>query len=320
MRRFRMGILGTSEIAFRRFLPALKKSENWEYGGVASRSLEKTGKFTKSFGGKGYGSYEELISDAAIDAVYLPLPPALHFEWAKKALEQGKHVFLEKPAATSLSEIEQLVEIASAKGLALRENYMFTEHPQLKEILDILQKETIGELRLIRIAFGFPRRQGQDFRYEKSLGGGALLDCGGYTVKLASLLLGNTVKCCYSNLTQDLYSDVDLYGSAVFENSQKQVAQLSFGMDNSYKCELEIWGQKGSIKSSRIFTAPADMPINIELEIAGQKEIREISARDQFYGSLLRFEQCIQKESARNREYHELLLQGKLIEEIQKNS
>lgn len=316
MVKFKMGILGTSEIAFRRFLPALKKAENWEYAGVASRELGKTEKFVQEFGGRGYGSYEELLADCEIDAVYLPLPPALHFKWAKAALENGKHVFLEKPSAVSYEQTQELVRLAKQKDLALRENYMFTEHPQLRAIQAIIAEGKIGELRLIRIAFGFPRRAGKDFRYEKALGGGALLDCGGYTVKLASILLGEDTKCQYASLNQDTLSDVDLYGSAVLENSKRQAAQISFGMDNAYKCELEVWGQTGSIKSPRIFTAGAELEVALEVEEKGEKKSLRIPAADQFYGSILRFEGCLISNQQREKEYQELLRQAELVEEI----
>jgi len=317
MTELKMGILGTSEIAFRRFLPALKKAENWEYAGVASRELAKTEKFVQEFGGKGYGSYEELLAEGEIDAVYLPLPPVLHFEWARKALENGKHVFLEKPSTISYEQTKMLVELASEKGLALRENYMFTEHPQLTVIQKLIAEGNIGELRLIRIAFGFPRREGNDFRYDRALGGGALLDCGGYTVKLANLLLGEDVKCQYANLNRDCLSDVDLYGWAVLENQKKQAAQISFGMDNSYKCELEIWGQKGSIKSPRIFTAGPELEVVLEVEEKGEKKLLPVPAADQFYGSILRFESCIESQEQRTVEYQELLRQARLVEAVQ---
>ena len=316
MSKIKIGILGTSEIAFRRFLPALKKAENWEYAGVASRELIKTEKFVHEFGGKGYGSYEELLTAKEISAVYLPLPPALHFEWARKALENGKHVFLEKPSTISYEQTKKLVEIATEKGLALRENYMFTEHPQLAVIQKLIAEGNIGELRLIRIAFSFPRREGNDFRYNRLLGGGALLDCGGYTVKLANLLLGEDAKCQYANLNQDFLSDVDLYGSAVLENLKKQIAQISFGMDNVYKCELEIWGQKGSIKSPRIFTAGPELEVVLEIEEKGEKKQLSIPPADQFYGSILRFENCIGSQEKRKAEYQELLQQARLVEEL----
>ena len=316
MAKFKMGILGTSEIAFRRFLPALKKAGNWEYVGVASRTLQKTEKFVGQYGGRGYGSYDELIADQEVNAVYLPLPPSLHFEWARKALENGKHVFLEKPSAVCYEQTQELVRLAKQKDLALRENYMFTEHPQLRAIQAIIAEGKIGELRLIRIAFGFPRRAGKDFRYEKALGGGALLDCGGYTVKLASILLGEDTKCQYASLNQDTLSDVDLYGSAVLENSKRQAAQISFGMDNAYKCELEVWGQTGSIKSPRIFTAGAELEVALEVEEKGEKKSLRIPAADQFYGSILRFEGCLTSNQQREKEYQELLRQAELVEEI----
>ena len=316
MTELKMGILGTSEIAFRRFLPALKKAGNWEYVGVASRTLQKTEKFVGQYGGRGYGSYDELIADQEVNAVYLPLPPSLHFEWARKALENGKHVFLEKPSAVCYKETENLVKLASEKGLALRENYMFTEHPQLTVIREIIAGGKIGELRLIRIAFGFPRRAGKDFRYERALGGGALLDCGGYTVKLASLLLGGEITCRYACLHEDERSDVDLYGAAVLENEQRQTAQISFGMDNAYKCELEVWGQEGSIQSPRIFTAGPELEVTLEIEEKGEKRRLRVSAADQFYGSILRFESCIESQEQRTVGYQELLRQARLVEEI----
>ena len=125
MEKIRLGILGTSEIAFRRFMPALQKCDAFEYVGVASRTLEKTNTFVQQYGGICFDGYQSLIECEDIDAVYIPLPPALHYEWGKKALEHGKHVFMEKPFTTSMKDTESLIQLAKENNLALHENYMF---------------------------------------------------------------------------------------------------------------------------------------------------------------------------------------------------
>ena len=119
---------------------------------------------------------------------------------------------------------------------------MFVYHTQLDWIRKKISEGTIGEVRLIRIDFGFPFRGANDFRYNKALGGGALLDCGGYTLKLASLFLGDSAKVTASQLNGKDGFEVDIYGSATLTNNEGLTAQVSFGMDNSYKCSLEVWG------------------------------------------------------------------------------
>ena len=244
MNKINIGIIGTSEIAFRRFLPALLKNDKFNYIGIASRDLNNTEKFINEYGGYGYSSYEQIIDDKNIDALYIPLPPALHYKWAKKSLQKGKHVFLEKPSTTKLDDTKDLLKIANEKKLALKENYMFLKHKQLDKIKEIIDNKEIGDLRLIRCSFGFPKRSSNDFRYDKNLGGGALLDCGGYPIRLMLELLGDNIKVDTSKLYYIDEFDVDLYGDVVLSNNDI-TAQISFGMDNEYKCELELWGNKG---------------------------------------------------------------------------
>lgn len=108
----KIGILGTADIAFRRFLPALQKCPDITYAGVASRTPEKAMRFVEAYGGKAYSSYDALLSDETVDAVYVPLPPALHYEWGKKAVEAGKHLLMEKPFTTSLEDTKNLLALA----------------------------------------------------------------------------------------------------------------------------------------------------------------------------------------------------------------
>ncbi len=320
MSKIRIGILGTSEIAFRRFLPALKNNDNFIYVGVASRDISKGNRFVEEYGGKVFDGYEDAVNSDEIDALYIPLPPALHYEWAKKAINAGKHVMLEKPFTTNYDDTCILIELAKNKGLAVHENYMFMFHNQINKIYEILDSGDIGEFRLIRASFGFPHRGENDFRYNKELGGGALLDCGGYPIKLVSSLLGITSKISTSTLYIDKEKDIDIYGNATIENESGKVAQISFGMDNSYKCQLEIWGSKGEIIAPRIFTAPAEFNPEITLTINGETTIVRIPKVDQFAESIKHFYSTINNDNILNRNINEITLQSNLVEFIKKNN
>lgn len=314
----KIGILGTSEIALRRFLPALSKSKDFTYAGVATRNINnaKAKAFQDQFGGQVYDGYDALLKDDSIDAVYVPLPPALHFEWGKKVLESGKHLFMEKPFTLNSEETKELINLAKEKKLAIHENYMFVFHKQLKEIEDIVKSGTIGDVRLYRIAFGFPKRAEGDFRYIKELGGGSLLDAGGYTIKLASMLLGPTAKIKTSTLNYTKDYDVDLYGSATMVNDEGLTAQLAFGMDNSYKCELEIWGSLGVLKTNRILTAPVGFTPTVEITINNETKVQELASDDTFLGSINKFKECIDNKDIREKNYEEILQQVRLVSEV----
>lgn len=334
MKKIRIGVLCPSEIAFRRFMPALKQLDGFEYVGLAAATerefsgtgsdkvlaseLEKAQKFAAEHGGKIFSGYESLITSDEIDAVYIPLPPALHFRWAKKALEAGKHVLLEKPFTTSLEDTKELIAIAENRGLAVHENYMFAYHTQLDWVKEQINSGVIGDVRLIRIDFGFPFRGANDFRYCKALGGGALLDCGGYTLKLASMLLGDSVRVTESQLCGKDGFEVDIYGSATLKNDDGLTAQVSFGMDNSYRCSLDIWGSSGSIYTNRILTAPAGYaPVMTIRNADGEKNV-ELPADDTFRKSIEAFGKCVANSEARKKKYDEIIVQSKLVEEIRR--
>lgn len=325
--KIKIGVLCPSEIAFRRFMPALMKCKDFEFAGISSVNAEewfgeptselveseknKAKKFTDSYGGRLFESYNELLSSPKIDAVYIPLPPALHFKWAKKALENGKHVFIEKPFTTALADTEELLKIAEKKNLAVHENYMFVYHSQLDWIKNKLPE--IGEIRLIRIDFGFPFRGANDFRYNKELGGGALLDCGGYTVKLAGLFLGETAKITASQLNVKDGFDVDIYGSATVTNADGLTAQIAFGMDNSYKCSLEIWGSEGTIYTNRILTAPDGFEPVVTMKKGNEEQQFTLPADDTFVKSIDFFEQCVSNEEVRAKHYEDIRRQSGLM-------
>jgi NDP-hexose-3-ketoreductase len=331
----KIGIVCPSEIALRRFLPALSNLPDFKFVGIATAHIseweganddiinkekEKAKIFTEQYGGKIFESYSSIIESEDIDAIYLPLPPALHYKWAKLALLAGKHILIEKPATTSYKETNELISIARKRDLAMHENYMFAFHNQLTAINDIITQGEIGEVRLYRIAFGFPRRASSDFRYNKQLGGGALLDCGGYTIKYASMLLGETAKIFYAKSNYDDDFDVDIFGSAALINKHGITAQIAFGMDNSYKCDLEVWGSRGCLITGRVLTAPDGFVPEVSLKIVNEIEVRKLPADDAFMKSIQKFQECIEYNSVRNNNYKVIKKQAALIDEFLKKA
>lgn len=312
----KIGILGAADIAFRRFLPALMKHPNLVYAGVASRTFEKAFRFQESYGGRIYETYDDLLADKSIDSVYVPLPPALHFIWGKMVLESGKHLLMEKPFTVALEETKRLIAFAQSRQLSVYENYMFLYHNQLAKIKDLIFRGELGELRLLRTSFGFPKRGGDDFRYKKKLGGGALLDCGGYPVRLAAEFLGESIRVTQSKLCCPEGYEVDLYGSAVLENEDHLCAQISFGMDNAYQCQFEAWGSKATLVAPRIFTAGTDIRPQIILQSSAGKSMMYVDCDDHFAKSIDRFFESTVNSRLRNQIYTEILRQAERIERI----
>lgn len=336
----RIGIICPSEIALRRFMPALQQCDEFKFIGLGvftkeerfgdesindelfnvihQQEIEKAQVFIDQYGGKIFDGYENIATSTDIDALYIPLPPALHFKWSKLALESGKHVLVEKPSTTAFKDSKELVTIAEENGLALHENYMFTFHKQLDAIDDIIKSGEIGDIRLYRISFGFPRRAANDFRYNRALGGGALIDAGGYTIRYATRLLGPTARITYA---QSNYLDefkVDMYGSAAMVNDKGTVAQIAFGMDNNYKCELEVWGSKGCLTTGRVLTAPAGFTPTATIIIGNEEKIIELPTDDAFLKSIQHFADCIKNERVRSKRYQIITRQAELIDEFKR--
>lgn len=333
-----LGIICPSEIAIRRFMPALQQCEKFKFAGIGvytkeerygdreindeefqailSKEKEKAYRFTDQYGGRIFNSYRDVATSSEIDAIYIPLPPALHFKWAKLALECGKHVLVEKPSTTSAATTNELIRLASERGLALHENYMFTFHEQLDAIDEIVKNGEIGDIRLYRISFGFPMREASDFRYNKVLGGGALIDAGGYTIRYAARLLGPTAKIQYAQSNYMDKFDVDMYGSAALTNDEGMTAQVAFGMDNNYKCELEIWGSQGTLTTGRVLTAPSDFAPKATIRKGNVDTIIDLPADDSFLKSIHHFADCINDEQTRKEQYTFISKQAELVDQF----
>lgn len=344
MRKYNVGVICPSEIAFRRFLPSLRMIKDFSFAGVAiatpeewfgdnlrlvqnkqlsqvlTTENEKAERFQKAYGGKIFNGYKTLISSTDVDVVYLPLPPALHFKWTKLALESGKHAFVEKPFTTNIEETRALLNIAKHNKLAVHENYMFIFHKQLQAINDIIASGEIGKVRQYRVSFGFPRRALNDFRYNKSLGGGALLDAGGYCMKYASWLLGDTARlvCAQSYYESDF--EVDIFGSCTMVNDEGTIVQMSFGMDCDYKCELEAWGSTGTLTTGRILTAPDGLEPEMEIKRNQNYITKKLPADNAFEKSISMFYNCLTNDVVREENYRTIERQSSFVSEFIKKS
>lgn len=316
---FRIGILGAADIAFNRFLPALEKIQGVQCAGVASNSPDKLKRFVDKYNIHVYESYDEVIQDENVDCIYVPLPPVFHYEWAKKALLAGKHVFLEKPSTISAEQTRELAGLAGSMGLVLQENYMFQYHAQLADIEKIIASGELGKLRLVRTSFGFPRRAAGDFRYVKELGGGTMLDNGGYTIKLINRLLGKSTRLVASKLDYDEETGVDIFGTAEFMNADGVLAQAAFGMDCQYQCSLELWGSKGRLTTGRIYTTPDGFVPTALIETGAGSRSIELASCDAFEESIKMYLRAVDDDGLRAEMAQELVRQAEFVDAVRRN-
>lgn len=342
MSKLRIGVLSPADISSRRMIPAFIASDRCEYVGVAvatpeervrafqsimknndydpprdsyERGRQKALAIKDEFGGRVFNGFMSMIESDDVDAVYIALPPYLHATWGKEVLRAGKHLLMEKPFTVSLEETYELVDMARDSGLAVIENFGFVYHPQMDKIREIIGSGTIGEVRLIRSNFGFPHRGEGDFRYKKELGGGAVLDCGCYTLKLASLLLGNDMEITGHELfAQD--DGLDISGTVTAIGRSGVPAQLSFGMDQQYCCNLEVWGSEGCITSNRIYTAPAGYEMELSVTRGMDTEKIRVEGTDQFRLVAEQLVHLTEDADARTVLYNEILMQSELVESV----
>ncbi|MBO4750821.1 MAG: Gfo/Idh/MocA family oxidoreductase, partial [Lachnospiraceae bacterium] len=180
MDRLKWGILGTANVARWGMIPGMKKAANCELYAIAGRSLEKAMSFKEQYGfEKAYGSYDELLADEAVQAVYIPLPNDIHIKWVKAALRAGKHVLCEKPLAMNADEVKEMYQTAKECGRLLMEAYAYLHSPYVAALCEDIRSGIIGDVNYIDTAF-VTQGYKEDFRLHKELGGGATYDLGCY--------------------------------------------------------------------------------------------------------------------------------------------
>ena len=318
-----IGVLGCANIAKHSVIPAMiEQNHLFCLKGIASRDGAKAESVASKFGCTPFGSYQSILEAGDLDAVYIPLPNSLHAEWVERALDSGLHVLVEKSLACTFDEVADLNHKAKNKVLALVENFQFRFHGQLSEILKILKSGKIGELRCVRSFFGFPPFPNiENIRYQKELGGGALLDAGAYTIKIAQVLLGDDLEVKAAALSMDLEKNVDIWGGGFLQQRRgKHFSEIAFGFDHFYQCGIELWGSKGRLRTNRLFTAPRTIEPEVFVESVEGKETVRLRADNHFNNMLEHFYQTIHSPELANDEYQQNINQARLIHEFRKKA
>lgn len=318
-----IGILGCADVALRSILPAIVEMPNsFKLLGIASRNATKAEVNARRFATEPFASYEALLSCSELEALYIPLPNSMHFEWVEKSLQKGIHVLVEKSMACSLEEVKKLNELASRNELVLVENFQFRFHRQLQEIRNLIASDTLGEIRSLKAYFGFPPFPSPDnIRYQAALGGGALLDAGAYTTKISQIILGEGLRVKASTIIQPPNHEVDIWGGAYLENADSGLfSNLAFGFDHQYQCGIEIWGSKGKLSTNRLFTAPPGYEPIIFLESGKSNYEIKIPADNHFNNMLQHFFDLIQSRQKLDLEYNQNIDQARLLHEIKYKS
>ncbi|ULR51518.1 Gfo/Idh/MocA family protein [Streptomyces deccanensis] len=289
MTAVRMGVMGCADIALRRMLPAMAATSEVEITAVASRDPARARAVAGRFGAAPVHGYAELLRRPDVDAVYLPLPAALHAEWTEAALRADKHVLAEKPLTTDAARTRELVALAQARRLALCENVMFVHHPQHTAVRKLLADGAIGRLRSFHASFTVPARPADDIRYRADLGGGALWDTGVYPVRAAQLVLGDGLTVEGAVLTSDPGRPVDTGGAVLLRSPGGVTAQLRFGLDDGYRSAYELCGTEGRLTVERAFTPPAGHRPVLRLERGTAVEHVELAEADQVTATVAAF-------------------------------
>ena len=242
------GLLSTALIN-EAILAGAAESEEVDVIAVASRDEARAQSYAREHGiERAYGSYEALLADPDVEAVYLSLPNGLHGEWALRALEAGKHVLVEKPFSRHPDEVERAFDAAEAGGLVLSEGFMWRHHPQTARLLELVDSGTIGRLRLVRAAFGFSlakERGPADTRFDPALDGGALMDVGSYCVNALRLFGGEPGRARGEQVVGPSGVDVVFTGALAF--ADELVGHFDCGFVFPCRAGLELVGEEGTI-------------------------------------------------------------------------
>ena len=271
------GILSTANIN-RKVIPGAHASPKVELVAVASRDQARADDYAKTWAiDRAYGSYDALLADPGIEAVYVSLPNAMHYTWSIKALEAGKHVLCEKPLSRHPSEVEAAFDAADRAGRLLSEGFMYRHNPQTKRATQLVDDGAIGELRLIRSAFSYSLYDGDNIRLRPALDGGALMDVGCYSVS-GSRLFGGEPEKAYGEAWFGP-SGTDWVFGGVLRFPGNVVALFDCGTAMTERDELEVIGSEGSLFLDDPWHA--EVP-GIELRRAGRVERIELGPVDSY--------------------------------------
>jgi predicted dehydrogenase len=283
MSKIRWGILSTADIGLGQVIPAMQQGAYCDISAIASRDLERAQAAAKRLGiAKAYGTYEELLADPEIDAIYNPLPNHLHISWSIKALQAGKHVLCEKPLAPTVAEAQLLLDAAHQHPeLKVMEAFMYRLHPQWQLARQMVRDGKIGTLRTIQSFFSYYLDDPNNVRNIAAFGGGGMLDIGCYTVSLARFIFEAEPKRVFGIVEHDPNFKTDRLTSAI----------LDFGTGTStFTCSTQltnyqrvnIFGTQGRIEIEIPFNAPANQATRIFYQHTDEVEELQLAASNHY--------------------------------------
>ena len=239
----RLGLLSTARIAGA-IVEAARDSPVAEVVAVGSRDRGRAEAYARAHGiARSHGSYEELLADPEVDAVYVALPPSLHVPWAERAVAAEKHVLVEKPLSRHAEAVERLFDRAARAGVVVMEGFMYRHQPQVKRLKELVDEGAIGELRLVRAQFSFLLERADDPRWDPELGGGALLDVGTYCVNVSRFVAGEPERAEAEQVLAP--SGVDVRTSATLRFPRDVLGHFDCAFDLPRRSEVEVVGSGG---------------------------------------------------------------------------
>lgn len=268
-KRIRWGVLSTAKIGVKKVIPGLQKAELCAVTAIASRDLARARSAAAELGiEKAYGSYEELLADPEIDAVYNPLPNQLHVPWTARAAEAGKHVLCEKPLSLTVAEAKTLLDIRVRTGVKIGEAFMIRSFTQWLRVGELLRSGRIGALRSVCAMFSYFNADPANIRNQVECGGGALYDIGCYCIQAARVGFGRLPSRVSGLIERDQQMRVDRLTSALLDFGSGHAIFTCSTQMIPYQ-RVQFFGEKGRIEIEIPFNAPKDRPTRIFIDDAG---------------------------------------------------
>ena len=283
MSKIRWGVMSTANIATLRVIPAIHNSRNGEVVAVASRREEAARAFAeRNRIPRSFGSYEALISDPNVDAIYIPLPNSLHAEWSIRCAEAGKPTLCEKPLASNAVEAQTMVDAFRERKVPFAEAFMYRFHPRTDRVREVLAEGAVGELHLIDAVFSFAIRRKVDVRLQVNMAGGALRDLGAYCVNLMRMMTGEepTTVRALGHFGAD--SGVEEWVAAVLQFPSGVLGNFGCGMRSQRTHAYRLCGSDGSIEVPDGFGPEGDQVTEIVIKRGTEVTRIEIQPADQF--------------------------------------
>lgn len=308
------GVLGCSRIAKRSVIPALIDSSLANLQMIGSRSVERARECAEQYG-CGYGSYEEVLGNRDVNAVYISLPNSLHEEWAIRAAEAGKHIWCEKPAALTYKSAKGMIETAQKNNVRLMEGFMFLSHPQHAKVVELVRQGALGELLNFEGCFAVPMPEREANILNKKLGGGSYNDAAVYPIRASRMIFGEEPVSVACSLVMDKKTGVDVKADMFLMYPGGRSAFISSVFGSYFQSTYSMLGTKGRVQMGRAYAAPPDRTVKIFLE--REDRVEEISIEPANHFKLMMEDFCreilLGSKSKKNYE-QDLLAQARVLD------